>query len=58
VRSSAGDVPQGSWLIWPSDPKENVKFPSLMSPYRLFDPFIPHKAIEKGELDIWEMCRP
>jgi len=34
--------------------QENVKVPIMMA-YRLFDPSIPHKAIEKGELDIWEM---
>jgi len=51
------DVPQGSWLHLAKRSKENVKVPIMMA-YRLFDPSIPHKAIEKGELDIWEMCRP
>jgi 2,4-dienoyl-CoA reductase (NADPH2) len=51
------DVPQGSWLHLAKRSKENVKVPVMMA-YRLFDPSIPHKAIEKGELDIWEMCRP
>jgi 2,4-dienoyl-CoA reductase (NADPH2) len=51
------DVPQGSWLHLAKRAKENVKVPIMMA-YRLFDPNIPHKAIERGELDIWEMCRP
>lgn len=51
------DVPQGSWLHLAKRSKENVKVPIMMA-YRLFDPSIPHKAIEKGELDMWEMCRP
>jgi len=51
------DVPQGSWLHLAKRSKENVKVPIMMA-YRLFDPSIPHKAIEKGELDLWEMCRP
>jgi 2,4-dienoyl-CoA reductase (NADPH2) len=51
------DVPQGSWLHLAKRSKENVKVPIMMA-YRLFDPNIPHKAIEKGDLDIWEMCRP
>ncbi|MBN2123325.1 MAG: FAD-dependent oxidoreductase [Deltaproteobacteria bacterium] len=51
------DVPQGSWLHLAKRAKENVKVPIMMA-YRLFDPAIPHAAIEKGELDMWEMCRP
>jgi 2,4-dienoyl-CoA reductase (NADPH2) len=51
------DVPQGSWLHLAKRSKENVKIPVMMA-YRLFDPNIPHKAIEKGELDLWQMCRP
>ncbi|MBN1105745.1 MAG: FAD-dependent oxidoreductase [Deltaproteobacteria bacterium] len=51
------DVPQGSWLHLAKRAKENVKVPIMMA-YRLFDPAIPHKAIEKGDLDMWEMCRP
>jgi 2,4-dienoyl-CoA reductase (NADPH2) len=51
------DVPQGSWLHLAKRAKENVKVPIMMA-YRLFDPAIPHKAIEQGGLDIWEMCRP
>jgi 2,4-dienoyl-CoA reductase (NADPH2) len=51
------DVPQGSWLHLAKRAKENVKVPIMMA-YRLFDPAIPQKAIEKGDLDMWEMCRP
>lgn len=51
------DVPQGSWLHLAKRAKENVKVPIMMA-YRLFDPAIPHKAIEKGDLDMWKMCRP
>jgi len=51
------DVPQGSWLHLAKRSKENVKVPIMMA-YRLFDPAIPHAAIEKGELDMWQMCRP
>ncbi|PKN65604.1 MAG: NADH oxidase [Deltaproteobacteria bacterium HGW-Deltaproteobacteria-15] len=51
------DVPQGAWLHLAKRAKENVKVPIMMA-YRLFDPSIPHKAIEKNELDMWEMCRP
>ncbi len=51
------DVPQGSWLYLAKRAKEHVKVPISMA-YRLFNPELPHKAIEDGELDIWEMCRP
>jgi 2,4-dienoyl-CoA reductase (NADPH2) len=51
------DVPQGSWLHLAKRAKENVKIPIMMA-YRLFDPAIPNEAIEKGDLDMWEMCRP
>jgi len=51
------DVPQGSWLHLAKRSKENVKVPIMMA-YRLFDPAIPHAAIEKGDLDMWQMCRP
>jgi 2,4-dienoyl-CoA reductase (NADPH2) len=51
------DVPQGSWLHLAKRSKENVKVPIMMA-YRLFDPAIPHAAIEEGELDMWQMCRP
>jgi 2,4-dienoyl-CoA reductase (NADPH2) len=51
------DVPQGSWLHLAKRSKENVKVPIMMA-YRLFDPAIPHAAVEKGELDMWQMCRP
>ena len=51
------DVPEGSWLYLAKRAKEHVKVPISMA-YRLFNPELPHKAIEDGELDIWEMCRP
>ena len=51
------DVPEGSWLYLAKRAKEHVKVPISMA-YRLFNPKLPHKAIEDGELDIWEMCRP
>jgi 2,4-dienoyl-CoA reductase (NADPH2) len=51
------DVPQGSWLHLAKRAKENLKIPVMMA-YRLFDPKYPHSAIEKGELDMWKMCRP
>ena len=51
------DVPQGSWLYLAKRAKEHVKVPISMA-YRLFNPELPNKAIEDGELDIWEMCRP
>jgi 2,4-dienoyl-CoA reductase (NADPH2) len=51
------DVPQGSWLHLAKRAKQNLKIPVMMA-YRLFDPKYPHSAIEKGELDMWKMCRP
>ncbi len=51
------DVPQGSWLHLAKRAKQNLKIPVVMA-YRLFDPKYPHSAIEKGELDMWKMCRP
>jgi len=51
------DVPQGSWLHLAKRSKENVKVPIMMLTGSLIRTFR-HKAIEKGELDIWEMCRP
>jgi 2,4-dienoyl-CoA reductase (NADPH2) len=51
------DVPQGSWLHLAKRSKENVNVPVMMA-YRLFDPNLPNEAIGKGELDIWQMCRP
>ncbi|MBW1934312.1 MAG: FAD-dependent oxidoreductase [Deltaproteobacteria bacterium] len=51
------DVPQGSWLYLAKRAKENVKVPIMMA-YRLFDPRLPNEAIGKGELDMWQMCRP
>jgi 2,4-dienoyl-CoA reductase (NADPH2) len=51
------DVPQGSWLHLSKRAREHVKIPIMMA-YRLFDPKIPNEAIGKGDLDIWQMCRP
>lgn len=51
------DIPQGSWLHLAKRAKEHVNIPIQMA-YRLFTPDKPNKAIEDGELDIWEMCRP
>jgi 2,4-dienoyl-CoA reductase (NADPH2) len=51
------DVPQGSWLHLAKRAKQNLKIPVMMA-YRLFNPKYPHSAIEKGELDLWKMCRP
>ncbi len=51
------DVPQGSWLHLAKRAKEHVKIPVMMA-YRLFNPELPHRAIERGELDMWKMCRP
>ncbi|RLC24964.1 MAG: NADH oxidase [Deltaproteobacteria bacterium] len=50
------DIPQGNWLYLAKRAKENVKVPISMA-YRLFLPHLPNKAIEDGELDIWEICR-
>lgn len=51
------DIPQGKWLYLAERAKQHVKVPVCMA-YRLFLPELPHKAIEEGKLDIWEMCRP
>jgi 2,4-dienoyl-CoA reductase (NADPH2) len=51
------DIPQGTWLHLAERAKQHLTIPVAMA-YRLFDPAIPHKAIEEGKLDIWEMCRP
>ena len=51
------DVPMGNWLYLAKRAKENVKVPIQMA-YRLFTPDLPNEAIEKGELDMWKMCRP
>jgi 2,4-dienoyl-CoA reductase (NADPH2) len=51
------DVPQGSWLHLSKRAREHVKIPIMMA-YRLFDPKIPNEAIGKGDLDVWQMCRP
>jgi len=51
------DVPMGNWLHLAKRAKENVKVPIQMA-YRLFTPDMPNNAIEKGELDMWQMCRP
>ena len=51
------DVPMGSWLHLAKRAKENVNVPIQMA-YRLFTPDLPNNAIEKGELDMWQMCRP
>ncbi len=50
------DVPQGSWLHLAKRAKEHVNVPITMA-YRIFLPHFPEKAISKGELDMWEMCR-
>lgn len=51
------DVPMGSWIHLAKRAKEHVKVPVQMA-YRLFYPDLPNEAIGKGELDMWEMCRP
>lgn len=51
------DIPMGKWLYVAERTKKAVKVPVSMA-YRLFVPEIPEKAIAKGKLDIWEMCRP
>jgi len=50
------DIPMGNWIHLAKRAKEHVKIPVQMA-YRLFKPDLPNKAIEAGELDIWEMCR-
>ena len=50
------DIPQGHWLHLAKRAKEHVKIPIQMA-YRLFTPDRPNAAIERGDLDIWEMCR-
>mmetsp|Transcript_21145 Transcript_21145/g.9702 ORF Transcript_21145/g.9702 Transcript_21145/m.9702 type:complete len:661 (-) Transcript_21145:1248-3230(-) len=50
------DIPMGNWIHLAKRAKEHVKVPVQMA-YRLFKPDLPNKAIGKGELDIWEMCR-
>jgi 2,4-dienoyl-CoA reductase (NADPH2) len=51
------DIPMGNWIHLAKRAKENVRVPIQMA-YRLFRPDLPNAAIGKGELDIWEMCRP
>lgn len=51
------DIPMGSWLHKAKLAKETVSVPISMA-YRLFKPDLPNEAIAKGELDIWENCRP
>jgi len=51
------DVPMGNWLFLAKRAKESVNIPIQMA-YRLFTPDLPNAAIEKGELDMWKMCRP
>jgi 2,4-dienoyl-CoA reductase (NADPH2) len=51
------DIPMGNWVHLAKRAKENIKIPVQMA-YRLFKPQLPNDLIGKGELDIWEMCRP
>ena len=51
------DVPMGNWLYIAKKAKEKINIAVSMA-YRLFLPQYPEEAIARGELDLWEMCRP
>lgn len=51
------DVEMGHWLYIAEKMKKNTNLTISMA-YRLFVPELPEKAIKKGNLDFWEMCRP
>lgn len=51
------DVPMGHWLYIAEAVKKVVTVPVMMA-FRQFLPHIPEKAIEIGQIDFLEMCRP
>lgn len=51
------DVPMGHWLWVAKEVKEVVSVPVAMA-FRLFTPQVAEEAIARGDIDLWEVCRP
>lgn len=51
------DVPHDAWLYIAEEAKKAVRVPIAFGP-RLADPHIAEKALAKGIIDFWEVCRP
>jgi 2,4-dienoyl-CoA reductase (NADPH2) len=51
------DIPHGHWLYLAEGMKRVLNIPVCMA-FRLNSPVIAERAIENGNLDFWEMCRP